>query len=98
MTAESDFASHGQLWADRSVRQGGNQGSNHGDAGRRSVFWNGTRRNVDMDIDVFIEIVIESQLNGIRGDPGEGGLDGLRHHVSHLAGDLKMKTAYCNVG
>ena len=51
-----------------------------------------------MDIDVLIEIGIESQLNGIRADPGEGGLGGLLHHVTHLAGDRKVTAAFCNVG
>src|SRR5579871_2140284 len=60
--SQGDLAGHGDLLANRTLRQGGGDGGRNGDSGGRPVFGNATGRNMDMDIELTIELLVDSQL------------------------------------
>ena len=59
IAAQGDFAGHGEFGWDGDVFEQAEQGTEDGASGRGAVFWSGTGRNVNMDVDIGENIGIQ---------------------------------------
>ncbi len=82
---EGDFPGHSSIASDSSACIGRCHGGCHRDACGRAVFRYGAFWQVDVGVEGFIEIILESQVLGLASNVGVRGFSGFLHDIAHLA-------------
>ena len=69
-----DLTRHGEIVPDRDTGQRGDERGRHRDTRRRSILGNRAFRNVDVNVDLLIEVALETELFRARAHVAHGGL------------------------
>src|SRR3989339_1326011 len=77
--AESDFASHSGIPANRNFGKSRNQSGSQGDAGGRTIFGGSSFGDVNVHIGLFVKIFLKPQSGPAGTDVGIGGVSRFFH-------------------
>ena len=94
--AQSDFAGHRHIAADRNFRERAGNRSGDGNSRRRAVLRDSAFGHMDVNIQVTVEILRQSQQRGARTDETHGRLGRFLHDVAQLAGGHQPSAAFHN--
>ena len=72
--AKGDFAGHGQAAVDRPLGESGGDGDGQGDAGRGSFLGLGALGQMHVEVELLIEVGVETEVVGAGTDVGHGRL------------------------
>jgi hypothetical protein len=93
LASEGNFSGHGQFFADFALGVGGQQGGEHGDAGRRAVLGRRAFGDMDMNIRMLKKFRVDIPISGMRTDIGHGNAGRFLHHIAQVAGDVDASFA-----
>ena len=69
----------------------------HRYTGRRSVLWNRSGRQMDVDVGRFRKVGIETEFVRVGTDPGQSGLGRFLHDIAELARHGQVPTAFRHI-
>src|SRR5579871_1544055 len=90
LTAQGDFARHSDVRANRNLRQRRNQRSAHSNAGARTVLRSGALWDVQVNVELLVELLFETEDRSPAANNSHRCLDGLLHHLAQLASVLQF--------
>ena len=90
---QSDFTSHSDVGANRSVAEKRGERGKHGDARRWSVFWHCAGRHVHVDVQLAKIFRVHAQLAVAAAKETQRGLDRFFHHFANVSGERDVAFA-----
>ncbi len=98
LSAQGNFTGHRNKWLDPFLGKDGSQSRQHGDPGRRTIFWNGSLRNMQVNIVFFKHFIVNTQLLTVSLDKTQSGGYGFFHNIAKVTRQGQFSFTFIQTG